>query len=131
LFALNHYARISFYDRTHFVVGDRVFYYDGKETFLPKGLKIEWVDFSPNFIKVKNQKGASGLYSWERKEVLSAKYLDFYIDSTVKRIVASRLAGGMTLGNLKRLASGDNPNSLNIRIDLLDFQGHKIKTFKL
>ncbi len=130
LFTMNQYARISFYDRTHLIVGNRIFYHDGKETVLPKGLKIDWVDFSPNFLIVKNKMGSSGLYTWAGKEILPTKYLDFYIDSTAKRIVASRLAGGMTLGNLKRLASNDNPNSLNIRVDLLDLQGHKIKTFK-
>ncbi len=129
LFTLNKDGRVFFYDRTHFTVDDRIFYHDGVQTVLPSPVKIDWIYFSPDFIRVKNKAGASGLYSWEGKKILPAKYLDLSIDSVTQRIVASRLRGGTTLGNLKRLINQGNENAKNIKVDLLDFNGQLIKTF--
>lgn len=122
-------AEVVFYDRTHFVINENTFYHEGEKTTLPSNLKIDWVYFSPRFLRVKNNAGASGLYSWKGEKILPTNYLDFFIDSVAQRIVASRLRGGTTLGTLRRIVSQNNENAKNIKIDLLDFQGRNLKTF--
>lgn len=124
------YKRVFFYDRHHFTVAAQDFYAGDKKLSLPHQLKIKWIDFSPDFIEVENKMGAVGLYTWTGKEVISPDYLDFEIDSAARRIVGSKLKGGTSLSNLRRLAQAGKENGKEIVVDLYDFSGHKIAHFK-
>lgn len=121
--------RIAFYDCHHFVVGRQVFYFGDNKLSLPNRLKIDWINFSPNFIEVKNKMEATGLYTWEGEKIIPANYLDIAIDSASKRIVASKLKGGTTIGTLRRIIKSGNEEGENIVVDLYDFNGDKIASY--
>lgn len=122
--------RIAFYDRHHFVVGHRVFYANGQKLQMPEGLRIERVDFSPNFLWVKNKNEATGLYTWKGKQIIPAKYLDLEYNIEARRIVANGLKGGMTLGNIKRIFKLGKENADNVKVDLYNFSGRKITSYR-
>lgn len=129
LFTVNKNVRIFFYDHDHIVVDDQLFLYGDKETILPRRLEITNVYFAPNFLRVKDPRGLSGLYSWEGKKIAPADYLDLSINPKTQTIVANALKGGISRDNLKRLEMQDDKYSQDIKVDLLDFNGVKIKSY--